>query len=199
MKELSYTPSVVLVPCSLCRLAGGATSTLKAYLARHGLSAAPEVVVDVGCSTGLSTRWLASQFPESSITGIDLSPFFLAVAEWEERSARNGRARWSGTDGSRVHTSHALDDLYWLMAAHCFSHETSLHLTVRTKSHVGKRIKYVHGMIEESGLQGSSEDMLLFQYVIHECPQRATRAFIAEAARVLKPGGTLTLVDNNPK
>lgn len=68
----------------------------------------------------------------------------------------------------------------------------------RTKRHAGKPIKYVHGLVEKSGLGDSSVDALLFQYVIHECPQRATRDFIAEAARVVKPGGTLTFVDNNP-
>ena len=65
-------------------MAGGATKALKAYFSQHGLSD-PAVLVDAGCSTGLSTRWLAEQFPEAQITGLDLSPYFLAIAEWEER------------------------------------------------------------------------------------------------------------------
>ena len=56
----------------------------QAYLSQHARPS-PAVVVDVGCSTGISTRWLAAQFPEAEITGLDLSPYFLAVAEWEER------------------------------------------------------------------------------------------------------------------
>ena len=47
--------------------------------------ASPQVIVDIGCSTGFSSRWLAEQFPTANITGMDLSPYFLAVAEWEER------------------------------------------------------------------------------------------------------------------
>lgn len=32
-----------------------------------------------------------------------------------------------------------------------------------------------------------------------ECPQAALSAFVAEAARILKPGGVLCFVDNNPR
>jgi trans-aconitate methyltransferase len=66
------------------RLASGASDAFESYLAKHGI-AAPSVIVDVGCSTGISSRWLAGIYTEASITGIDLSPYFLAVAEWEER------------------------------------------------------------------------------------------------------------------
>lgn len=44
----------------------------------------------MGCSTGLSTRWLAAQFPAAQVTGLDLSPYFLAVAELERRRAVAG-------------------------------------------------------------------------------------------------------------
>ena len=57
---------------------------LQAYSAQHGL-ATPKTIVDVGCSTGMSTRWLADKLPQADILGLDLSPYFLAIAEWEER------------------------------------------------------------------------------------------------------------------
>ena len=69
----------------------------------------------------------------------------------------------------------------------------------RKQNHAGKRIKYVHGLVEESGLPPASVDALLFQYVIHECPQQTIRDFVAEGARVVKPGGLLTFVDASPK
>lgn len=136
------------------RLAGGATNALKAYYDKHAI-AEPAMIVDVGCSTGMSTRWLADQYPGADITGMDLSPYFLSVAEWEERR--------------------------------------------RTPAGAQPRIKYVHKLVEQSGLAASSVDALLFQYVIHECPQATIRDFIAEGHRVVRPGGTLVFVDNNPR
>ena len=38
-------------------------------------------IVDLGCSVGVSTFYLAEAFPSSTILGIDLSPQFLAVAK----------------------------------------------------------------------------------------------------------------------
>ena len=38
-------------------------------------------VVDVGCSTGLSTAALARRFPEARLVGVDMCPHFLSIAE----------------------------------------------------------------------------------------------------------------------
>jgi SAM-dependent methyltransferase len=46
----------------------------------------PATILDVGCSTGYSSRNLQRvAFPSARITGVDASPYFLAVAETEER------------------------------------------------------------------------------------------------------------------
>eukprot|EP00197_Chlamydomonas_leiostraca_P009764 CAMPEP_0202867472 /NCGR_PEP_ID=MMETSP1391-20130828/9455_1 /ASSEMBLY_ACC=CAM_ASM_000867 /TAXON_ID=1034604 /ORGANISM="Chlamydomonas leiostraca, Strain SAG 11-49" /LENGTH=352 /DNA_ID=CAMNT_0049547519 /DNA_START=24 /DNA_END=1078 /DNA_ORIENTATION=- len=42
-------------------------------------------VVDIGCATGLSSLALMDAFPGARVTGIDLSPHFLAVGQWEQR------------------------------------------------------------------------------------------------------------------
>jgi trans-aconitate methyltransferase len=68
------------------------TATIRQYLQRRGLRD-PEDVVDVGCSTGIGTRWLAREFPRARMTGLDASPYFLAVAELEQRWARVGAQR----------------------------------------------------------------------------------------------------------
>jgi trans-aconitate methyltransferase len=39
----------------------------------------------VGCSAGVGTRRLADDFPAARVMGVDLSPYFLAVAEFRER------------------------------------------------------------------------------------------------------------------
>ena len=38
----------------------------------------PKKILDIGCSTGLSTLKLHDSFPEAEIIGMDLSPYMLA-------------------------------------------------------------------------------------------------------------------------
>lgn len=45
-------------------------------------------VLDMGCATGLSTLALRRAFPDANITGVDLSPFFLAVGAYDQRVQR---------------------------------------------------------------------------------------------------------------
>ena len=40
----------------------------------------PRQIIDLGCASGLSSLELSKTFPDAQILGIDLSPFFLAVA-----------------------------------------------------------------------------------------------------------------------
>ena len=47
-------------------------------------------IVDLGCSVGMSTLSLQELYPAANLTGVDLSPYFLAVAQynsskWEQR------------------------------------------------------------------------------------------------------------------
>ncbi|GMH41542.1 hypothetical protein BSKO_09452 [Bryopsis sp. KO-2023] len=42
-------------------------------------------ILDAGCSVGCSTTFLANKFPEARVLGLDLSPYFLAVAEHSRR------------------------------------------------------------------------------------------------------------------
>uniref|UniRef100_A0A453PHM9 Methyltransferase type 11 domain-containing protein n=1 Tax=Aegilops tauschii subsp. strangulata TaxID=200361 RepID=A0A453PHM9_AEGTS len=34
-------------------------------------------ILDIGCSVGVSTRYLAERFPSAKAVGLDLSPYFL--------------------------------------------------------------------------------------------------------------------------
>jgi ubiquinone/menaquinone biosynthesis C-methylase UbiE len=43
---------------------------------------APQQIVDIGCSVGMSTVAMQSAYPQAQITGVDLSPYFLAVANY---------------------------------------------------------------------------------------------------------------------
>lgn len=65
------------------------------------LTIRPQAIVDLGCSVGMSTFALQATFPEATLTGVDLSPYFLAVAKYrtELRAAGRGK-RLQGTDAS---------------------------------------------------------------------------------------------------
>ncbi len=41
----------------------------------------PRRILDIGCSVGMSTRALQAVYPQAQITGLDLSPYFLAIAQ----------------------------------------------------------------------------------------------------------------------
>ncbi|MBC6418275.1 MAG: class I SAM-dependent methyltransferase [Prochloron sp. SP5CPC1] len=41
----------------------------------------PKTILDLGCGVGMSTLTLQQIYPEAKITGVDLSPYFLAVAQ----------------------------------------------------------------------------------------------------------------------
>lgn len=114
-------------------------------------------VLDVGCSVGISTRCLADKFPSAQVTGLDLSPYFVAVAQHKDKKESAAGLRRE------------------------------------------KAIRWVHALGEDTGLPAASFDIVSLAFVIHECPQHATKALLKEAFRLLRPGGTVALTDNSPK
>lgn len=58
---------------------------------------------------------------------------------------------------------------------------------------------WLHARAEETGLPDASFDLVTLQFVTHELPHRATTAIFQEAFRLVRPGGAIALVDNNPK
>ena len=57
---------------------------------------------------------------------------------------------------------------------------------------------WVHAAAENTGLETASFDLISLQFVCHELPQDATHAVLLEAARLLRPGGALVMVDQDP-
>jgi len=65
------------------RLRNKFVSEVKTYWSKHKpLSAGPEDICEIGCSVGISTEYLANAHYSTAktLTGLDLSPHFLAVA-----------------------------------------------------------------------------------------------------------------------
>lgn len=53
----------------------------------------PQTILDLGCSVGMSTFALQEVYPSAEITGLDLSPYFLAVAKYSSKE-RNSTINW---------------------------------------------------------------------------------------------------------
>ena len=68
----------------------------------------------------------------------------------------------------------------------------------RVRDHQRLVGQWRHAAAEATGLEPASIDLLSLQFVCHELPQRATAAVLAEAARLLRPGGVLLMVDQDP-
>lgn len=49
------------------------------------IAPAPKTILDLGCSVGMSTFALQAAFPQAQITGLDLSPYFLAIANYRSQ------------------------------------------------------------------------------------------------------------------
>ncbi|BAQ62179.1 SAM (and some other nucleotide) binding motif:Generic methyl-transferase [Geminocystis sp. NIES-3708] len=53
----------------------------------------PENILDFGCGVGLSTFALQENYPQSNISGLDLSPYFLSVANYQSK-IKNKSINW---------------------------------------------------------------------------------------------------------
>jgi ubiquinone/menaquinone biosynthesis C-methylase UbiE len=114
------------------------------------LSIQPQKILDIGCSVGMSTFALQEIYPQAQLTGVDLSPYFLAVAQYRGQQQQ-------------------------------------------------KSINWLHAAAEATGLPNASFDLISACLVFHELPQTAAQEIIAEAHRLLRPGGHLAIMDMNPQ
>ncbi|NJN21850.1 MAG: class I SAM-dependent methyltransferase [Leptolyngbya sp. RL_3_1] len=76
---------------------------------KANLATAPTNIVDLGCGVGMSSETLQGTFPDAQLTGVDLSPYFLAVAQYrQQQSVRATAATVSApTSSPTIHWYHA--------------------------------------------------------------------------------------------
>jgi ubiquinone/menaquinone biosynthesis C-methylase UbiE len=89
------------------------------------ITTAPQAILDVGCSVGMSTFALQAVYPHAQITGVDLSPYFLAIAQY--RSNQNQRAGETSPAPTWLHAPAEATGLpdasFDLVSAHLIFHE----------------------------------------------------------------------------
>jgi ubiquinone/menaquinone biosynthesis C-methylase UbiE len=73
-------------------------------------------------------------------------------------------------------------------------------LTVARRRDSAQQITaWIHANAEATGLPDRSFDLITLQFVIHELPRPATFAILEEGLRLLRPGGHVAILDNNPQ
>lgn len=63
----------------------------------------------------------------------------------------------------------------------------------------GLDIKFVHANAEQTGLPDAYFDLVTASLLLHETPPVVSRTILQEAARLLKPGGEVLILDGNQK
>lgn len=63
----------------------------------------------------------------------------------------------------------------------------------------GEIAQWLHADAEKTGLPERCFDLITLQFVTHELPRQPAIAIFREALRLLRSGGHLAIVDNNPK
>ena len=58
--------------------------------------------------------------------------------------------------------------------------------------------QWIHGKAEKTNFADNSFDLVALQFVLHELPRNATQEIFQEIFRILRPGGVIAIVDNNP-
>lgn len=63
----------------------------------------------------------------------------------------------------------------------------------------GEVTEWRHAKAEETGFADQFFDVVTLQFMIHELPRQATQEIFQEILRILRPGGCVAIVDNDPK
>ncbi len=63
-------------------------------LVTAALPNSPQSILDIGCSVGMSTFAMQEIYPQAQLTGLDLSPYFLAIANYRAQQKQSAQINW---------------------------------------------------------------------------------------------------------
>jgi SAM-dependent methyltransferase len=157
-------------------------------------------VLDLGCSVGVGTfalrEWLLER--QAQAGGVFGAGGGAACTTAEESSARAG-SQPSPQAPSVPLVVEGLDLSAPMLAVARVREAEALAASLAASTVAAlPPITWHHGTAETTGLPTAAYDLITLQFVCHELPQSATRAVLAEAARLLRPGGVIALVDQDP-
>lgn len=90
-------------------------------LLQQQLPTPPEAILDLGCSVGMSSFALQALYPRAAITGVDLSPYFLAIARYRsQQRSLSAPLTWLHAPAEATGLPDACFDL---VSAHLVFHE----------------------------------------------------------------------------
>jgi ubiquinone/menaquinone biosynthesis C-methylase UbiE len=58
-------------------------------LVTQALPTPPQQILDIGCSVGMSTFAMQEVYPQAQLTGLDLSPYFLSIANYRAQQTQS--------------------------------------------------------------------------------------------------------------
>jgi ubiquinone/menaquinone biosynthesis C-methylase UbiE len=162
--------------------------------------------------------WMAAFEAESATQAMSLRTWRQEPLTWQEAHARL-RGNFHQVLASHIHRPiHKILDLgcsigmstltlhrYYQTTQNTPVHTVGLDLSpymlaVAQHRDVNREVsQWIHAQAEETGLPDDAFDLVTLQFVLHELPQEATRAIFREVFRLLRPGGYLAMLDNNPQ
>jgi ubiquinone/menaquinone biosynthesis C-methylase UbiE len=93
-------------------------------LLKQHIPTPPKTILDLACSVGMSTFALQAVYPDAQLTGIDLSPYFLAIAHYRSSQKENTGAQSPITWIHAAAEATGLPDASFdLVSAHLLFHE----------------------------------------------------------------------------
>jgi ubiquinone/menaquinone biosynthesis C-methylase UbiE len=163
------------------RLRSSFLDTVKSYAKEKNVKRI-ESIIDVGCSVGISTFYLAKYYPEvKNILGLDLSPHFLSIAQYRQQAiSSSGSSSGINSNGDdNDFQLNSYDDQF-----------TSANID---------RIQWTCQNAEKTDYPTGSFDLTAISFMFHELPQQASDDILCEMFRVTSSGGMIAITDNNPR